>query len=91
MDRAVTFYKIGKTVTVSQQVLTTSTGMNAHFTASSERVPDGYRPAEQGVLLMSDNTGVSASMMVNSLGQIEVNGTINGSRYLQVFGSWITA
>lgn len=91
MDRNVTFYKIGKIVTVSQQVLTTSTGRNAHFTANSERVPDGYRPVNQGVLLMSDNTGVSASMMVNSLGQIEVNGTINGSRYLQVFGSWITA
>lgn len=90
MDRPVTLRKTGNLVVVSEQVLTSASGANAHFNAS-ETIPDGYRPAGQGVITCSDNSSTVASLLVNSRGGIEVNGNFSQSRYLQVLGVWFTA
>lgn len=90
MDRPVTLRKTGNLVVVSEQVLTGGSGANAHFNAS-ETIPDGYRPAVQGVITCIDNSSTVASLFVNSRGGIEVNGNFTQSRYLQVLGVWFTA
>lgn len=90
MDRPVTLRKTGNLVVLSEQVLTSGSGANAHFNAS-ETIPDGYRPAVQGVITCSDNSSTVASLLVNSRGGIEVNGNFSQSRYLQVLGVWVTA
>ncbi|TCD53777.1 hypothetical protein EJ419_07365 [Alloscardovia theropitheci] len=92
IDRNVTLYKQGRLVMVSEQAVTSgNTPQNTHSVSPYHSIPADYRPIKQGIIMLSDHGGQSASFMVDKDGKVEINGNISNGRYMQILGMWLTA
>lgn len=91
LDRSVAITRQGRVVVISEQVVSSGdTPQNSHTVSPYHEIPVGYRPVKQGIIMLTDYAGQSASFMINREGKVEINGNISNGRYLHLLGTWIT-